>query len=167
MQTAITPQQMVYLLIGGNIGDRKQHLAEARQLINEHAGTIIKASSLYETAAWGIEDQPDFLNQALALQTTKGPLDLLDTLLDIERTMGRRRNEKYGPRTVDIDILFFGNKILDHPDLVIPHPRMAQRRFVLVPMNEIAPDLMHPIQQVSINKMLANCTDPLNVKKIG
>jgi len=167
METGDEASTKAYLLIGGNLGDRMQNLAEARKMINNQAGEIIKASSLYETAAWGIVDQPDFLNQALVINTTKGPLDLLDSLLSIERELGRMRNEKFGPRTVDIDILFYGNHIIDHPDLVIPHPRMAQRRFVLEPLCELAPDFMHPIKAISVKKMLENCTDTLNVKKIG
>ncbi len=167
MLTQTGPLHNIFLLIGGNLGDRQQNLHLVRKMIAERVGTIEKASSIFQTAAWGMENQPDFLNQALQVATPLGPLNLLDALLAIERDMGRIRNEKYGPRTVDIDILLYNDLSLDHPDLLIPHPRMAQRRFVLEPLAEIAGDFIHPVQRISINKMLDNCSDSLDVKKIG
>lgn len=156
----------VFLLVGGNIGDRLKNLQEAKKLIEKKIGTIEKVSSLYETAAWGMEDQPDFLNQALQVATSLAPLNLLDELLAVEREMGRIRNEKFGPRTVDIDILLYGDRTIDHHDLIIPHPRMAQRRFVLEPLAEIAANVKHPINHYTIAEMLQNCHDKLPVKKI-
>ena len=161
-----------YLLIGGNQGDREAMLAEARTLISAAAGTIRKASSFYETAPWGKSDQGWFLNQALLLETEADPVTLLKTLLQIEEKMGRKRAEKYGSRRIDIDILFFNDAIVAHegtagrPELVIPHPEIANRRFVLEPLNEIAPDYLHPVLHRSVRELLVSCTDPLEVKKI-
>ena len=155
-----------YLLIGGNQGDREAMLAEARTHLETAAGTIRQASSLYETAPWGKSDQGWFLNQALQVETEADPATLLKTLLQIEEKMGRKRAEKYGSRRIDIDILFFNDAILHRPDLVIPHPEIANRRFVLEPLNEIAPDYLHPVLHRSVRELLLACTDPLEVKKI-
>jgi 2-amino-4-hydroxy-6-hydroxymethyldihydropteridine diphosphokinase len=154
-----------YLLIGGNEGDRKAALSEARTHL-EAAGTIRQASSLYETAPWGRSDQPWFLNQALRLETAADAPTLLKTLLHIEETMGRKRLEKYGSRRIDIDILFFNDAILRLPDLVIPHPEIANRRFVLEPLAEIAPEYCHPVLHQSVRELLNACTDTLEVKKV-
>jgi len=123
-------------------------------------------SSLYESAAWGKTDQPDFLNQTLLLQTGLTAQNLMRTILDIEEKMGRKRIQQYGPRTIDIDILFFNEEIIDEPSLVIPHPQIQNRRFTLVPMDELAPGLIHPVLHKSIHQLLQECTDPLDVKKI-
>jgi 2-amino-4-hydroxy-6-hydroxymethyldihydropteridine diphosphokinase len=154
-----------YLLIGGNQGDRLARLATARDLITNAGGQILLASALYETAAWGKTDQPDFLNQALKVATEEDAPAWLLTLLDIEGKMGRRRQEKYGPRIIDIDILFFNNSIIHEPQLTIPHPEIRNRRFALVPMEEIAPSLIHPVLHKTIRQLLAECTDPLAVKQ--
>jgi 2-amino-4-hydroxy-6-hydroxymethyldihydropteridine diphosphokinase len=155
-----------YLLIGGNEGDRRVRLATAREEIMAEDGQILLASSLYETAAWGRTDQPDFLNQALKVSTNRTAPAWLLTLLGIEEKMGRRRLEKYGPRSIDIDILFFNNSIIQLPQLTIPHPEIRNRRFALAPLEEIAPFLMHPVLGRTIRELLAECTDPLPVKKI-
>ena len=156
----------VYLITGGNEGDRIGNLQQAASLIEKKAGRIIQSSALYETAAWGKTEQQDFLNQVLMIQTSLEPGDLLQSLLSVEKTMGRVRKEKYGPRTIDIDILLYGNLILNEERLQIPHPRMKDRRFVLEPLTEIAPDLVHPVFQKTIASLLMECTDPLDVRKI-
>jgi 2-amino-4-hydroxy-6-hydroxymethyldihydropteridine diphosphokinase len=155
-----------YLLIGGNQGERKDQLALARQSIAAVAGSLRRVSSLYETAAWGKTDQPDFLNQALELETPLEAPVLMQELLGIESTMGRRRLEKYGSRIIDIDMLFFNDATLRLPGLVIPHPEIQNRRFVLAPMAEIAPFLKHPVLGRTIQELLEACTDPLAVKKL-
>jgi 2-amino-4-hydroxy-6-hydroxymethyldihydropteridine diphosphokinase len=155
-----------YLLIGGNEGDRVATLAAARQNIEAVAGTIGRFSSLYETAPWGKTHQADFLNQALQLETRFDAPSLMNSLLGIEEKMGRIRVEKYGARIIDIDILFFNDAILRQPQLVIPHPEMQNRRFVLAPMEEIAPFYIHPVLGLSVRELLLTCTDPLTVKKL-
>ena len=155
-----------YLLIGGNQGDRLARLATARNFITAAGGQILLASALYETAPWGRTEQPDFINQALQVATDKDASAWLLTLLDIEEKMGRRRQEKYGPRIIDIDILFFNNSIVHEPGLTIPHPEIQNRRFALTPLEEIAPFLIHPVLGTTIRELLAECTDPLAVKQL-
>jgi 2-amino-4-hydroxy-6-hydroxymethyldihydropteridine diphosphokinase len=155
-----------YLLIGGNEGDRRATLARAREHIAADAGSIRSRSSLYETAPWGKTDQPDFLNQALLVGTTLDAPSLLRALLGIEEKMGRKRLVKYGSRIIDIDILFFNDAIIRQPGLVIPHPEIPNRRFVLTPLAEIAPDHIHPVLGISVRELLITCTDPLAVKKL-
>jgi 2-amino-4-hydroxy-6-hydroxymethyldihydropteridine diphosphokinase len=151
----------VYLLMGGNLGNRVENLENALGLINSRAGTIIRTSEIYETAAWGITDQKSFLNQALELDSTLPPEILLDILLEIERGLGRIRREKNGPRLIDIDILFYGSEIISNPRLTVPHPLLQERRFALAPLNNIAPDFMHPVFHKTVKQLLAGCTDPL------
>src|SRR4051812_32190165 len=135
----------IYLLTGGNIGDRLHNLQKASDLLEETVGRPVKKSAVYETAAWGMTDQPAFLNQVLVLHVDLNPKELLHQILSVEQEMGRKRLEKMGPRVIDIDILFFGTQVVQTPDLIVPHPRIAQRRFVLVPLNEIAPGFRHPV----------------------
>lgn len=154
-----------YLLAGGNMGDREKNLAGARDHINEQCGKIVKASSLYETAAWGNTDQPSFLNQALQIQTELTARQLMRRLLKVEKMMGRVRKEKYGPRIIDIDILLFNDEIHNYPLLKLPHPEMQKRRFALLPLAEIAPGMIHPILNKTITELLNECPDILEVKK--
>jgi 2-amino-4-hydroxy-6-hydroxymethyldihydropteridine diphosphokinase len=158
---------IAYLLIGGNEGDRMGRLAEARDQIGEVTGKILRASSVYETAPWGKTDQPDFLNQALEVETALDASALMAALLDIEKKMGRIRNEKYGQRLIDIDLLFYNNEVIRLPLLTVPHPEMAKRRFVLAPLNEIAPLFRHPVLQRTVHDLLAACPDSLDVRKIS
>ena len=155
-----------YLLIGGNLGNRQENLEKAGQLIAANAGQVRKSSSLYETEAWGIHDQPAFLNQVLFVVTKLDPRQLLSTILDIEHQMGRERTQKFGPRSIDIDILFYNNEIMDEPGLTIPHPQLHLRRFTLEPLNEIAPSYFHPVIQKSVSDLLRDCPDSLAVKKL-
>ena len=154
-----------YFLTGGNLGDREQYLATARSLINEQCGTIVTASSLYETAAWGKTDQPSFLNQALELDTNLNAKQLIRRILKIEKMMGRTRDEKYGPRLIDIDMLLFNNEKHNYHFLKIPHPEMQNRRFALLPLAEIAPEIVHPVLNKTITQLLKECSDKLDVKK--
>ena len=156
----------VFLSIGGNMGNREAALAKACKLIGEQCGEIKSISSLYETAAWGKNDQPSFLNQALEIHSGLEPEQLLKQILKIEKEMGRIRKEKYGPRSIDIDILFFNEETHNYPSLTIPHPEIQNRRFVLAPMNEIAPALVHPVLKKTITELLEQCPDHLPVKKI-
>ena len=154
-----------YLLTGSNLGDREQYLVKARLLIEEHCGKIMKASSLYETAAWGKTDQPSFLNQALELDTSLNAKQLIRRILKVEKIMGRIRDEKYGPRLIDIDILLFNNEKHNYQFLKLPHPEMQNRRFALLPLAEIAAGIIHPVLNKTIHELLKECTDELPVKK--
>ena len=156
-----------YLLTGGNEGDRFLHMQQARANIELICGRLLQVSSLYETAAWGITDQADFLNQVLLLETNLSPRQLLQAILSIEEKGGRIRTVKNAPRTIDIDILFYNDLVLDEPGLTIPHPRIPDRRFVLEPLNEISPDYRHPVLGKTMSQLLLECTDDLAVKKIA
>ena len=147
--------------------DPHYQLARARELIDKNCGTITKKSSLYQTAAWGKTDQPDFLNQALEVETLLNARQLIRHILKVEKMMGRIRQEKYGPRIIDIDILLFNNEKHNYHFLKLPHPEMQNRRFVLLPLSEIAPDVIHPVLNKTIIQLLAECPDQLEVKKIN
>ena len=155
-----------YLLCGGNLGNRLEYLREAAALISTLAGRLTAVSSIFETEAWGNTDQNPFLNQVLAIRTKLAAADLMTLLLSIEVDMGRLRQELYGPRTIDIDILFFDSEIHHSRHVTIPHPEIARRRFALVPMAELAPFMVHPVLLKTMEQLLAECTDPLIVQKI-
>ena len=154
-----------YLLTGGNLGERVHNLAMARELVEAQTGNIIAASSLYETAAWGNTDQPAFLNQAIMIETPLNARQLIRRILKIEKKMGRVREEKYGPRLIDIDILLFNNEKHNYQFLKLPHPEMQNRRFALLPLAEIAQEIIHPVLKKTITELLQECKDELEVKK--
>lgn len=154
-----------YLLLGSNMGNRTQHLANAISFLNT-IGYIKKTSSIYETAAWGKRDQAAFLNQAVLLNTILSPYNLLKNILEIEEKLGRKRVEQYGSRIIDIDILFFDEVIIHTENLVIPHAALTNRKFTLEPLAEIAPDIIHPIYQKTIKILLKECADELKVEKL-
>lgn len=158
--------ERVYLATGSNIGDKSAHLAKALELIEGYVGDIVQVSGVYRTAAWGLEDQPEFLNQAMAVDCNLEPDTLLLAVMDIERQMGRERRIRWGERLIDIDILFYGNLISQSQRLTIPHPFIQDRNFVLQPLLEIAPDFCHPVLQKSIRELAAACPDPLKVERI-
>ena len=156
---------LAYLLIGSNLGDKTTYLKNAGSYIQQQCGQIVKQSSFYETEPWGFTEQPSFLNQALCIQTELAPAQLMHTLLQIESKMGRTRELKMGPRIIDLDILQIDQQIIDTPLLQLPHPAMHLRRFALIPMEEIAPQLIHPQFNKTITQLLAECTDQTDVQK--
>ena len=157
----------VYLLIGGNVGNRVQNLQKAVELIDAGCGKITQQSPLYETAAWGKTDQPAFLNQALELHTHLTAPALMTALLQAEEAMGRKRGEKFGPRIIDMDILLFNHDIINSDHITVPHPQLANRRFALQPLADIAAAYVHPVLNKSIAGLLADCPDQLPVKKFS
>lgn len=152
-----------FLHTGSNLGNRFDNLWEANQEIENCVGKIINASQFYETKAWGIENQPDFINQALEVETELSPDELLNAILEIEMKLGRIRAIKWEARLIDIDILFYEEQIINTPKLIIPHPRLQERNFVLIPMMEIAPDFVHPVFQKSIESLYLESKDSLEV----
>lgn len=147
-------KKMVYLSLGSNLGDREALLREAIARLRE-LGVVTLVSVFYETEPVEVEsEQPWFLNCAVAMETELLPLQFLKRMLALEQSMGRTRTEPKGPRTIDIDIVFFGNDVLDTPELTVPHPAMQQRRFVLEPLAEIAPDLLHPLLKCTVRDLL-------------
>lgn len=154
---------IVYLLTGSNLANRLQHLQKAIQLIEANIGQVLEQSAIYETDPWGKEDQPSFLNQVLAIKTGLSPQEILKKIHVIEYFIGRRRNQKWDKRVIDIDILFYNNVIIQESNLIIPHPLLTERRFALVPLAELIPNFIHPIFQQTISTLLENCTDNLSV----
>ena len=153
----------VVLIIGGNLGDRRELIKEANRLLVLHFGIPKISSSIFETEAWGGKSAGNYLNQVLIFETAQSPENIMAIILDIEKEMGRQRDLKWGDRTMDIDILYFGNKIISKPNLVIPHPFIQERRFVLVPLNETIPDFSHPILAKTHRELLESCSDTSRV----
>ena len=147
------------LSLGGNLGDVRMTLATCRTLLAEQIGPIDQASRIYQSEPWGVADQPDYLNQILLLLTDKSPSEVLQTTREIENQLGRQRKVRWGPRVIDIDLLFYDDLELETEDLVLPHPRIHERNFILVPLMEIAPDWIHPGFQVSIEELYIRCQD--------
>ena len=156
-----------YLLLGGNLGDRNNYLAMARQSIADMIGDIANISSVFETQPWGFCHETNFLNQLIVVTTTLEPEELLDNILFIEQQLGRIREEKhFTARTIDIDILFYDNRIVNKGNIIIPHPRLHIRRFALEPLAEVEPDLIHPVLKRTIAQLLIGCSDKMKVRKM-
>ena len=153
------------LLSGSNMGDRLQNLLTAKQLLPEAGCMLMNESSVYISEPWGNKDQDSFLNQVWSIATQKDPHDLLVSLLAIENTMGRRRNVKWEPRVIDIDILLFNDRVVQSEDLVIPHPHLHERKFALTPLAEIFPQWVHPVLHKTMISLLWEVNDPLTVTK--
>lgn len=157
----------VFLGIGTNLGDREDNLRKSLIMIEKNIGKILKSSSVYETAPWGFDAENDFLNEVLKVRTSQTPTELLTAIKMIESTMGREKDQdRYSSRIIDIDILIYDNLVLEEKGLKIPHHLMHERRFVLVPLCEIAPDLIHPVFNKSILSLLNDCRDRGKVIKL-
>lgn len=156
----------MYILMGSNLGESGEHLQNAGKAINKKIGRTIRQSGVYRTAAWGKTDQPDFLNQVIVVETMFSALEVMKSLLVIEKDFGRIRSRRNEPRIIDLDILYYNKDIINEPGLTIPHPRITERRFVLVPLNELSPLFKDPITHKTIHQLLRICSDKLAVKKI-
>lgn len=154
-----------YLLLGSNMGNSTQQLLHAIKNITRQIGAVTRRSSLYTTAAWGNTNQPDFLNQVIVVETNLSATATINALLVIEKNMGRVRTTKNAPRIIDIDILFFNKEIIAEKKLTVPHPQIENRRFVLIPLNELSPGFKHPVSYKTMHQLLKDCADPLDVKK--
>lgn len=156
----------IFILLGSNLGDRDSNLRYAQQEISRSIGEIVTVSSIYKTAAWGKTEQPDFYNQVLEITSTLTPEKMLSGILEIEKKAGRVRDTKWGPRIIDIDILFYKDVVISTETLTVPHPRIPDRKFTLLPLSEIAGDLKHPVTGKTISDLLAACTDVLLVERV-
>lgn len=158
---------IAYLLLGTNLGNRHLNLSQATGLIGKAIGPVAGASSVYQTAPWGVAGQPDYWNQVLAVHTTLEPTAMLGIIHEIEKSLGRERKIRWEARLIDIDILYYNDCIVDLPALTIPHPRLAGRRFALAPLTEITPDFVHPVLQKTNQTLLDECPDPLAVVRLA
>jgi 2-amino-4-hydroxy-6-hydroxymethyldihydropteridine diphosphokinase len=157
----------VFLGIGTNLGNRKVNLRKAIEMIGEHIGGVINFSSVYETAPWGFDSENDFLNMVVCVETNHSPAELLKKIVAIESMLGRERNQdRYSSRVIDIDILFFNDLVINENGLKIPHPLIHERKFVLGPLNELAPELIHPVKGKSIRVLLEECRDRSKIIKL-
>lgn len=159
----------VYIGLGSNLGNKTDNLARALNLIEKiEKAHVLRASSLYQTAPWGKTDQEDFVNQVIEIETELSPLNLLHRLQEIEIKMGRQRNVRWGPRNIDLDILLYGREIIDLEELKVPHPYLLQRLFVLMPLQEIAPELEFPdgSKLMEVLDRVINSADVSDIRKL-
>ncbi len=156
------------VILGSNSGNSLSYLQQARQLLENRTGKLIRYSSVYETVPWGFQCKQNFLNQVCLFESPLTPEKFLTTALEIEKELGRVRSEqcRYSSRTIDIDLLFCDNIVLDTTILTLPHPRLTERNFVLVPLNEIMPHFVHPTLHKTVHQLLCECPDKLEVKKL-
>jgi 2-amino-4-hydroxy-6-hydroxymethyldihydropteridine diphosphokinase len=155
------------MCIGGNLGEREANLEEAQDFIDFNIGDVTATSSIYESEPWGMTNVPNFLNQVVQIQTELSNDELLTEIAELEEFFGRERSkEGYVSREMDIDVLFIGEEIIDTESLRVPHPRLAERRFVLTPLAEIAPEFVHPEMKKSVQELLASCTDKGQVTRL-
>ena len=157
----------LYILLGGNLGDKQKIFFDARARLNQYVGTITNQSAIYETEPWGFESNDIFWNQVIEISTVFSPEEVLQQTQQIERELGRiRKTAQYDSRIIDIDILFYGDQTIKLENLIVPHPHIQERKFAMVPLCEIAPELIHPVFQKSIRQLLNECRDSLSVEKV-
>lgn len=159
----------VYLLVGGNLGNRFQLQELAKSLIIKEIGELAGESSFYETQPWGFDHELFFLNKVIAIRTNLLPNQILSKIFEIERILGRKRKigQQYFERTIDIDILFYGDQIIYEPNLIIPHKQFHNRKFALEPMREISPEFSHPVLHKTINELYSECNDESAVQRVN
>jgi 2-amino-4-hydroxy-6-hydroxymethyldihydropteridine diphosphokinase len=166
MQEKSRKRHSVFIGLGSNTGDSHARLFQAVDLMENELGPCLRISSIYETEPWGEPDQENFHNAVCLFYTDLEPLACFSRLVSIEQKMGKSKLTRWGPRTIDLDILFYGQKIIVEKDLIIPHPNMYLRNFVLTPLAEIAPDFVHPILKKTTKSLLEGCPDKTKVEKI-
>jgi 2-amino-4-hydroxy-6-hydroxymethyldihydropteridine diphosphokinase len=162
----VVKDHIAYLLLGSNIGDRNGNLLLAHKQLVLHCGEVVKQSAVYLSQSWGVDHQRDYYNQVLMISTAASPSEVLDRILEIETNLGRVREQKWSSRIIDIDILFYEERVIDLPGLQIPHPRIAERNFTLVPLMEIAPLMVHPTIGITIEELYLQSSDTLEVLMI-
>jgi 2-amino-4-hydroxy-6-hydroxymethyldihydropteridine diphosphokinase len=157
----------VFLGIGTNLGNRKANLRQATKMIGEHIGNVLNSSPVYETAPWGFEAEDDFLNMVVLAETNHSPAELLKKIVSIESMLGRDKSQdRYSSRVIDIDILLYDDLVINENGLKIPHPLIHERKFVLVPLNDIGPDILHPVLKKTISSLLKSCRDRSRITKL-
>lgn len=158
----------VFLGLGSNLGDRQANLRDAIKMTGKDLGKVMKSSSVYETQPWGFDSENNFLNMVILINTVHAPAGLIKKVLMVESALGRVRNSTgYSSRVIDIDILFYEDRVISDPGLTIPHPLIQERRFVLVPLCELAPDLIHPVFGKSISELLGVCPDKSKISRFN
>jgi 2-amino-4-hydroxy-6-hydroxymethyldihydropteridine diphosphokinase len=158
----------IFLGLGSNMGDREKYLSDAIRLLEHDAGKILRYSMLWETEPWGFEASTPFLNMVIMMRTSLSVIEFFEVVHSIENRLGRQRTgEGYNSRTIDIDVLFWGDEVINIPRINIPHPAIADRLFVLMPLNEIAADFIHPVSKLSVSEMLNKCGDRSGIKMFG